>query len=82
MVAAHRAGLVDEVLNCFSDIDTRTFAGMVKSLTTTHLVHAKRRMEEMDKAQEEPDRIGDPPTDVRAHTGIACPYRGCWTSRQ
>ena len=52
MVAAHRAGLVEEVLNCFSDIDTRTFAGMVKSLTATHVVHAKRRMEEMDKAQE------------------------------
>ena len=52
MVAAHRAGLVDEVLNCFSDIDARTFAGMVKSLTTSHVVHAKRRMEEMDKAQE------------------------------
>ncbi len=52
MVAAHRAGLVDEVLNCFSDIDANTFAGMLKSLTTTHLVHAKRRMEEVDKAQE------------------------------
>ena len=25
---------------------------MVKSLTTTHVVHAKRRMEEIDKAQE------------------------------
>jgi 3-hydroxyisobutyrate dehydrogenase len=58
MVAAHRAGLVDEVLNCFSDIDTRTFAGMVKSLTTTHLVHAKRRMEEMDKAQENLIELG------------------------
>ena len=45
MVAAHRAGLVREVLDCFSDIDARTFAGMVKSLTTTHVVHARRRME-------------------------------------
>ncbi|MEM7404704.1 MAG: DUF1932 domain-containing protein [Pseudomonadota bacterium] len=52
MVAAHRAGLVDEVLRCFGDIDARTFAGMVRSLTATHLVHAKRRMEEMDKACE------------------------------
>ena len=58
MVAAHRAGLVKEVLECFSDIDARTFAGMVKSLTTTHIVHAKRRMEEMDKAQENLIELG------------------------
>ena len=58
MVAAHRAGLVQEVLDCFSDIDERTFAGMVKSLTTTHVVHAKRRMEEMDKAQENLRELG------------------------
>jgi len=58
MVAAHRAGLVQEVLDCFSDIDARTFAGMVKSLTTTHLVHAKRRMEEMGKAQENLVELG------------------------
>ncbi|MGZ0190570.1 MAG: DUF1932 domain-containing protein [Alphaproteobacteria bacterium] len=58
MVAAHRAGLVNEVLECFSDIDARTFAGMVKSLTTTHIVHAKRRMEEMDKAQENLIELG------------------------
>lgn len=58
MVAAHRAGLVNEVLECFSDIDARTFAGMVKSLATTHVVHAKRRMEEMDKAQENLVELG------------------------
>jgi 3-hydroxyisobutyrate dehydrogenase-like beta-hydroxyacid dehydrogenase len=58
MVAAHRAGLVQEVLDCFSDIDARTFAGMVKTLTTTHVVHAKRRMEEMDKAQENLRELG------------------------
>lgn len=61
MVAAHRAGLVQEVLNCFSDIDARTFAGMVKSLTTTHVVHAKRRMEEMDKAKENLVELGIQP---------------------
>ena len=61
MVAAHRAGLVDEVLECFSDIDARTFAGMVKSLTATHVVHAKRRMEEMDKATENLVELGIQP---------------------
>jgi 3-hydroxyisobutyrate dehydrogenase-like beta-hydroxyacid dehydrogenase len=58
MVAAHRAGLVEEVLDCFSDVDARTFAGMVKSLTTTHVVHARRRMEEMDKARENLVELG------------------------
>ena len=47
-----------EVLDRFSDIDARTFAGMVKSLTTTHVVHARRRMEEMDKAQENLIELG------------------------
>ena len=58
MVATHRAGLVDEVLECFSDIDARSFAGMVKSLTTTHIIHAKRRMDDMDKAQENLIELG------------------------
>jgi hypothetical protein len=31
---------------------------MVKSLTTTHVVHAKRRMEEMDKVQENLIELG------------------------
>ena len=61
LVAAHRAGLVDEVLACFSDIDERTFAGMAKSLMTTHVVHAKRRMEEMDKATENLVELGIQP---------------------
>ena len=61
LVAARRAGLLDEVLDCFFDIDTRGFAGMVKSLTTTHPVHAKRRMEEMDKAIENLRELGVEP---------------------
>ena len=61
LVAARRAGLLDEVLDCFCDIDARGFAGMVKSLTTTHPVHAKRRMEEMDKAIENLRELGVEP---------------------
>lgn len=61
LVAAHRAGLVDEVLACFSDIDERTFAGMASSLVTSHVVHAKRRMEEMDKARENLIELGIQP---------------------
>ncbi len=61
MVAAHRAGLTDEVLACFADIDQRTFPGMVKSLTASHTNHAKRRMEEVDKVIENLAELGMEP---------------------
>lgn len=61
MVAAQRAGLTDEVLACFADIDDRTFAGMVKSLTASHVNHAKRRMEEVDKVMENLAELGIEP---------------------
>lgn len=61
MVTAQRAGLTDEVLACFSDIDDRTFAGMVKSLTSSHVNHAKRRMEEVDKVMENLAELGVEP---------------------
>lgn len=52
MTAAYRQGLVQEVLDCFSDVDARTFAGFVKSMAVSHVIHAKRRMEEIEKAVE------------------------------
>ena len=61
MVAAHRAGLTEEVLACFADIDDRTFAGMVTSLTASHTNHAKRRMEEVDKVMENLAELGMEP---------------------
>ena len=61
MVAAHRAGLTNEVLACFADIDDRTFPGMVKSLTASHTNHAKRRMEEVDKVMENLAELGMEP---------------------
>ena len=61
LVAAHRQGLVKEVLECFSDVDERTFAGFVESMAISQLVHAKRRMEEMEKAVENLDEIGIKP---------------------
>jgi 3-hydroxyisobutyrate dehydrogenase len=61
LVAAHRAGLTDEVLACFADIDDRTFAGMVTSLTASHTNHAKRRMEEVDKVMENLAELGMEP---------------------
>ncbi len=50
LVAAHRQGLVAEVLDNFSDIDAQGFAGFLETLTVTHLVHAKRRLEEIERA--------------------------------
>ena len=50
LVAAHRQNLVSEVLDNLGDIDRQGFAGFVETLTVTHLVHAKRRLEEMEKA--------------------------------
>ena len=61
MVAAHRAGLTEEVLACFADIDDRTFPGMVKSLTASHTNHAKRRMEEVEKVMENLAELGMEP---------------------
>jgi 3-hydroxyisobutyrate dehydrogenase-like beta-hydroxyacid dehydrogenase len=72
LVAARRAGLLDEVLDCFSDIDARSFAGMITSLVTTHPVHAKRRMEEMDKAVENLRELGvEPLMSVRTRQSLA-----------
>ncbi len=50
LVAAHRQNLVSEVLDNLGDIDRQGFAAFIQTLTTTHLVHAKRRMEEVEKA--------------------------------
>ncbi len=50
LVAAHRQGLVAEVLDNLGDIDAQGFAGFLETLTVTHLVHAKRRLEEVERA--------------------------------
>ena len=50
LVAARRQGLVDEVLENVADVDSMGFASWLSLLTRTHLVHAKRRMEETEKA--------------------------------
>jgi 3-hydroxyisobutyrate dehydrogenase len=50
LVAARRQGLVDHVLSSVNDVDKLGFAEFVRVLTITHLTHAKRRMEEVEKA--------------------------------
>ncbi len=50
LTAAHREGLTKEVLATLADVDRMGMANFVQMLVSTHMVHAKRRMEEMDKA--------------------------------
>ena len=49
LVAAREQGLLEEVLDCFGDVDAATFRGMLDILVTTHIPHCKRRMEEVEK---------------------------------
>lgn len=60
LVAAHRQGLVEEVLDNVSDVDDLGFAEFVKVLTVTHLTHAERRMQEVEKAIQNLEETGVP----------------------
>ncbi len=48
MVAARQQGLLEEALACTGDVDKSGFRAFLETLTTTHLVHAKRRHEEIE----------------------------------
>lgn len=52
LVTAREQDLLDEVLDCFGDIDQATFRGMLDIVLTTHILHAKRRMEEVQKVNQ------------------------------
>ena len=60
LVAARRQGLVDQVLDNLGDVDALGLAEFVKIMAITHLAHAKRRMEEMEKAIQNLDETGVP----------------------
>jgi len=47
LVTAERQGILAEVLDCFGDVDLVDFRDHVASLVQTHVVHARRRWEEM-----------------------------------
>lgn len=61
LTAAHREGLTSEVLATLADVDRMGMANFVQMLVSTHLVHAKRRLEEMDKAAANLDDLGIAP---------------------
>ncbi len=52
LVAARRKGLVDEVLDCLGDVDRLPFAEFVSRLVASHLVHAERRLVEVEEVNE------------------------------
>ncbi|MFI4999276.1 MAG: DUF1932 domain-containing protein [Reyranellales bacterium] len=47
LVTAERQGILEEVLDCFGDVDLVDFRDHLASLVQTHIVHAERRWEEM-----------------------------------
>ena len=47
LVAARRQGILEEVLGCLGDADAQTLRGFIAMLVQTHVVHARRRWEEM-----------------------------------
>src|SRR5260221_3373196 len=47
LVTAERQGILEEVLDCLSDVDLVPFREHLSSLAQTHVVHARRRWEEM-----------------------------------
>ncbi len=47
LVTAERQGIREEVLACLADVDLVDFRDHVASLVQTHVVHARRRWEEM-----------------------------------
>jgi 3-hydroxyisobutyrate dehydrogenase-like beta-hydroxyacid dehydrogenase len=47
LVTAERQGIREEVLECLADVDLVPFREHLSSLVQTHVVHARRRWEEM-----------------------------------
>jgi 3-hydroxyisobutyrate dehydrogenase-like beta-hydroxyacid dehydrogenase len=47
LVTAERQGIREEVLDCLADVDLVDFRDHLASLVQTHVVHARRRWEEM-----------------------------------
>jgi len=66
LVAAQRQGLLDEVLACYGDADLVPFHQFFTTLLETHVVHAKRRWEEMLMVERMLSETGVEPMMTRA----------------
>lgn len=49
LVTAERQGVREALLGAFKDVDARPFSKTIEIMTATHLVHAERRMSEIDR---------------------------------
>ncbi len=65
-VAARRQGVLEEVLGCFGDLDLVPFRQYVTTLLATHVVHARRRWEEMALVERTLRETGVEPLMTRA----------------
>jgi 3-hydroxyisobutyrate dehydrogenase-like beta-hydroxyacid dehydrogenase len=49
LVAAERRGVRETLLRAFKDLDERSFVRTMEILTVTHVLHAERRLKEVDR---------------------------------
>jgi 3-hydroxyisobutyrate dehydrogenase-like beta-hydroxyacid dehydrogenase len=66
LVAARRQGLLEEVLACYADLDLVPFRQYAATLLQTHIVHARRRSEEMELVERTLLETGVEPLMTRA----------------
>jgi 3-hydroxyisobutyrate dehydrogenase-like beta-hydroxyacid dehydrogenase len=69
LVAARRQGILDELLDCFGDVDLVTFREFATTLLKTHVVHARRRGDEMELVERSLLECGVEPLMTRATAG-------------
>jgi 3-hydroxyisobutyrate dehydrogenase len=67
-VAARRQGILEEVLGCFGDVDRVPLRDFLANLACTHMVHVRRRWEEMGLVAETLRETGVEPLMTEATT--------------
>lgn len=72
LVAAREQDLLEEVLDCVGDVDRIPFRDFLTRIATTHMVHVERRLEEVEKVNENLRETGIEPlmsaATLRNHT--------------
>lgn len=58
LTAAEELGVREKLLDMFEDVDAKPFADLLSSLTRSHIVHAERRMHEMEDSAEQLRALG------------------------
>lgn len=56
--AAEHLGVRDKLFDALGDVDNAPFTDLLESLVTTHILHAKRRMHEMEEASAQLRALG------------------------